>query len=242
MNQWNPRTFLGQLAEDTRGKFLTLGHPRRYAPDEVLARMGDRTTQVFVLLSGRVRVTAENEDGKVALLGIRIEGDLVGELSSLDNEPRSATISAAREPVDTRVIPQAEFRAFLDEHAEVALVITRSIGAKLRWATRRHIDFHQPVPVRLARVLYELAQHYGTRNGNGRRGTITLEPLTQPDLAAFVAAAEPSTQKAFAELRRHALIETGYRSVTIRDIDGLREFARLSTETGRGVGIADLRA
>lgn len=229
------------MTDGTREEFLALGHPRRYEPDEVLLRMGDRTTQVFVLLSGRVRVTAENEDGKVALLGIRIEGELVGELSSLDDEPRSATISAAREPVEARVIPQAEFRSFIDEHVDAALVITRNVSAKLRWATRRRIDFHQPVPVRLARVLYELAQQYGTNAENGaRQDTITLEPLTQPDLAAFVAAAEPSTQKAFAELRRHALIETGYRSVTIRDIIGLREFARLTSERGWGADVADL--
>ncbi|GAB3403069.1 Crp/Fnr family transcriptional regulator [Flindersiella endophytica] len=223
---WHTRSFLGQLDPESRLELLSLGAERCYEPDETLLREGDRTRQVYVLLTGRVRVTAENEDGKVALLAIRTYGELVGELACLDGEPRSATVTAdARETVHARVISHTDFRTFVRAHPEVGMAVSRSVGAKLRWATRRRIDFNEPVPRRLARVLHELAEQYGYARG----GKVTLEPYTQPDLAALVGAAQPTTQKALAGLRRAGLIDTGYRSVTIRSMVELSTFAGLAS-------------
>lgn len=222
---WHNRSFLGQLDPDSRTELLGLGVVRCYEPDETLLREGDRTRQLFVLLTGRVRVSAENEDGKVALLAIRTYGELVGELACLDGEPRSATVTAdARETVHVRVISHTDFRTFVRAHPDVGMAVSRSVGAKLRWATRRRIDFNEPVPRRLARVLHELAEQYGSACG----GRVTLEPYTQPDLAALVGAAQPTTQKALAGLRRAGLIDTGYRSVTIRNMVELSTFAGLA--------------
>jgi CRP/FNR family cyclic AMP-dependent transcriptional regulator len=223
---WHTRSFLGQLDPDSRLELLGLGVERSYEPDDTLLREGERTRQVYVLLTGRVRVTAENEDGKVALLAIRTHGELVGELACLDGEPRAATVTAdARETVQVRVISHADFRTFVGRHPEVGMAVSRSVGAKLRWATRRRIDFNEPVPRRLARVLHELAEQYGDTCG----GQVTLEPYTQPDLAALVGAAQPTTQKALAGLRRAGLIDTGYRSVTIRNMVELSTFAGLAS-------------
>jgi CRP/FNR family transcriptional regulator, cyclic AMP receptor protein len=224
-DDWHERSFLGQLEPAGRTLLLELGVDRSFEPDETLLHEGDRTRQVYVLLTGRVRVTAENEDGKIALLAIRTYGELVGELACLDGEPRSATVTAAREQVRVKVISHADFRAFVRTHPDVGMAVSRSVGSKLRWATRRRIDFNEPVPRRLARVLHELAEQYGNQN----EGRVTLEPYTQPDLAALVGAAQPTTQKALAGLRRAGLIDTGYRSVTIRDMVKLSSFAGLAT-------------
>lgn len=224
-NGWHAHSFLGQIDSDARTALLELGVDRSFESDETLLHEGDRTRQVYILLTGRVRVTAENEDGKIALLAIRTYGELVGELACLDGEPRSATVTAAREQVRVKVIPHADFRAFVRAHPDVGMAVSRSVGAKLRWATRRRIDFNEPVPRRLARVLHELAEQYGNTN----QGRVTLEPYTQPDLAALVGAAQPTTQKALAGLRRAGLIDTGYRSVTIRNMVELGSFAGLAS-------------
>jgi CRP/FNR family transcriptional regulator, cyclic AMP receptor protein len=54
---------------------------------------------VFVLRSGRVKVSAVASSGRQVLLAFRGPGDLVGELSALDERPRSASI-VALEPVE----------------------------------------------------------------------------------------------------------------------------------------------
>lgn len=74
-------------------------------------------------------------------------------------------------------------------------------GAKLRWATRRRVDFggHEAL-VRLARVFLELARSYGVPAGAGVEIAV---PLTQPELAGLVGAAEPTVHRALAHVLDH---------------------------------------
>ena len=89
------------------------------------------------------------------------------------------------------------------------------MGAKLRSATRRRVDFgSREVRIRLARVLLELTTAYGTAT---RDGVEIGVDLTQPELAALVGAAEPTVHRALAGFRRTGLVRTGYRRVVVLD-------------------------
>ncbi|GAB3403060.1 hypothetical protein GCM10027569_09790 [Flindersiella endophytica] len=125
------------------------------------------------------------------------------------------------------MIGQQAFRAFLGNHSDAGLAISRCVSAKLRWSTERRIDFTQPVPVRLARVLYELARQYGHLDPTG---VLILKPFTQSDWARFISASLPSVQIAFQQLREAGLVRTLYRQVVVTDPHGLHDFARLRTD------------
>jgi CRP-like cAMP-binding protein len=188
---------------------------------------GESSTHVVLLVDACVKVTGASDDGSVALLAIRVGGDLVGEMSSLDNQPRSATVTTAG-PAVVRVIKQADFHAFLQDYPDAAIAVSRSMGAKLRWATRRRVDFSgREVKVRLARVLVELAQSYGRGTS---QGIVIGIGLTQPELAALVGSAEPTIHKSLAEFRRMRLIETGYRRTKVVDLVALRIVAGIRDE------------
>ena len=119
---------------------LALGAQRLYEPGAVVLREGERGPHVLVLVKGYVKVTATSPEGYLSLLAIRTAGDLVGELASMDGEPRIATVTAAGR-VRARVVSQREFHQCLTHYPDVALAVSSSVGAKLRWATRRRIDF-----------------------------------------------------------------------------------------------------
>jgi CRP/FNR family transcriptional regulator, cyclic AMP receptor protein len=220
--RWHERTVLGQLPPAARDELLQLGTKRTYGPGYALVRHGEIGGDVFVLLSGRVKVMVPTEDGRTSLLAIRIEGELIGELGSLDDEPRSATVLTVRQTV-IRKISQRDFSAYLRDNPAAGVVLSRSVGAKLRWATRRRVDFNGPVELRLTRVLYELATLYGTRTG---AGVLVDTGLTQVELAGLIGAAEPSVQKAFAALRSEGLVSTGYRRYVVLDLPRLRSAAQ----------------
>jgi hypothetical protein len=60
---------------------------------------------------------------------------------------------------------QANFDEFLRTRPDAAAAVSRSVGAKLRWATQRRIDFSgYPVKTRVARVLLELAAVHSSRS------------------------------------------------------------------------------
>ena len=50
--------------------------------------------------------------------------------------------------------------------------------------------------------------------------------LSQQELAGFVGASRESVVRALATLRRDGFVETNRRSVVVRDVEGLRAYAR----------------
>ena len=210
------------LGEAAREDLLSLGNPREYLLDSVLMLEGDRTTEVMALVDGWAKVLGSTEDGGYALLSLRTGGDLVGEQAALDGSPRSATVISAGVTV-AQVISQQEFLRYLDRRPDAGLAVSRALSGKLRWATRRRVDFSGlPVMTRLARVLSELGRLYGRPSGTGIEFGYTL---TQPELAAMVGASEPSVHKALRQLRQDGIVMTGYRQVVITDPEALSMIA-----------------
>ena len=226
---WPPGSLLAGLAPATQQAFLRLGNETRHNAHQVLLREGEQSTHAFLLVDGCVKVTTTTENGAVTLVAIRVGGEIVGELGSLDEQPRSATVTSAGQ-LRSRAISQGALREFLIAHPDAALQMSRTIGTKLRGATRRRTDFGSyDARVRLARALVELANRYGRPRPSGLEIGVAL---TQPELAALVGAAEPTVHKILAGLRHQGVLDTGYRSTTVRDIEALRTLAGLTSSPG----------
>jgi CRP/FNR family cyclic AMP-dependent transcriptional regulator len=220
--RWPPSSLLGSLGETSRDRLLEQGTTRQYLAGQVLIREGDTTKFVIVLFDGVVKATGLTLDGKETLLAIRVGGDIVGEFAALDGAPRSSTVTTCGTVVG-RVIRQADFLSAMRRDAQLAEAVNRSVVAKVRSANARRVDFAgYDAPTRLTRVLRELAVRYGDRSGNR---VVIAWPLTQPELASLAAVAEPTAQKALRRLRERGVIDTGYRSLTIVDLDELNRIA-----------------
>ncbi len=211
---WPERTVLGALTNNSREALLSVGTLRQYPVGCRIIMEGDTSTYVVVLIDGWAKVVGASEEGGQALLALRSRGDLVGELAALDDQPRTASVISAGSVVGLE-IRQGEFLRLLAEHQDLSIAVTRALSAKLRWSTRRLIEFSGlSVGVRLVRVLSELASLDSQRTTDG----IELGfGLSQPELAAMVGASEPSVQRALHQLREKGVVETGYRRVIITD-------------------------
>ncbi|WP_372408228.1 Crp/Fnr family transcriptional regulator [Streptomyces luteireticuli] len=231
---WPARSLLGMLPEPARQELLGLGTEVRFDAGDVLLSEGAHDRHVLLLLSGFAKVTATLENGQVSLLAVRVGGETVGEMAAVDGVdgvdgddgvPRSATVTACG-PMAARVLQPAALRELLMRRPEVGMALTRIVSDRLRWANRRRMEFRgYPVKVRLARLLVEFAAAYGQPEHGG--GVVMGCGLTQPELAALTGAAETTVHKGLRELREEGLLETGYRSTTIRDLARLRRVAEL---------------
>jgi CRP-like cAMP-binding protein len=217
---------LGCLPADTRDDLLRLGTVQQFGSGEtILVEGASDSRDVYVLLEGSVKVVSNTEDGTAVLLSIRADGDLIGELASLDDSPRLASVITIRSCV-VRRIGQDPFLTFLTTHPDASLAVHRSVSAKLRNATWHRVEYgSSPVPIRLARLLIQLATQYGE---HGPEGIAIQLSLTHHELAALVAAREPSVQKALRSLRRDKVINTGYRRIFIRDWAALHSIAGIT--------------
>lgn len=91
----------------------------------VLCKEGDRGREFFVLVEGEVDVARNGR--KVAALG---PGDFVGEISLLEQTPRTATVTA-KTPLRFFVLTPREFQQVLDENPSVERKILRTLARRV---------------------------------------------------------------------------------------------------------------
>jgi CRP/FNR family cyclic AMP-dependent transcriptional regulator len=224
--EWPIGTLLSRLSVRSRADLLALGVARRVADGHILLREGGAGSHVVLLREALAKVTAATSNGRSTLLGIRVSGDVVGEMSAVSGEPRSATVTACG-PSWISVIPRRDFQPFLETHPDAAVQLTAMVSKRLRDSNRRRVDFASyPVKVRLARVIAEIASAHGTPT---QAGIVIAVPLSQPELASLCGAAEITVQKALRELREDGLVVTGYRRVAVLDLPRLLLAGELST-------------
>jgi CRP/FNR family transcriptional regulator, cyclic AMP receptor protein len=178
---------------------------------------GDVGRDVYVLTAGVVRVVVSAASGAETTLALRAGGDLVGEFAILDDLPRTATARAVGRVTAVR-IGRAAFDTLGKRHPEIKDVVTRHVVAKMRAETERHAaERVWEAPQRLAQVLYELAETYGQPTAAGE---IKL-PITQSALGSLAGVATSTAERTLKEFRQRGVIETGYGTIVVRDLDYL---------------------
>jgi CRP/FNR family transcriptional regulator, cyclic AMP receptor protein len=215
--------FLDALAPAEVDHLRTRGVLRRFPRGDALFHEREASDRVMLLVEGRVKVASTSEDGREAVLAFRGPGEVLGELSAIDGQPRSAGVVAV-DPVEALVIPSADFRAFLERSPAAALWILTRLVARLREADRKRAEFGASDTIgRVAARLVELAADYGrVQPGGGVR--IDL-PITQEELASWVGSSREGVNKALHTLRGLRWVETERRAITVLDMDALRQRA-----------------
>ncbi len=216
--------FWTSLTPAERKDFEAHSTVRRWARGDVLFHQGDDSDWIAVLQSGRIKASSFAANGAEVVLAIRGPGSLLGELSAVDREPRSATLQAL-DPVQALVMPFAQFEAFLLGHARVAYLLMRMLAERLRDADRKRIEFGaQDTTGRVAARLIELAERFGTPTADGEIH-IAL-PLSQEELAGWVGSSREAVSKSLGVLRAAGEIRTSRLSVIVVDLAALQKRSR----------------
>src|SRR3954452_8057962 len=126
--------------------------PERLRAGEWLWRQGDPGDSLYVVLTGRLEVVLETQEGGQApflrVLRIVGRGQAVGELALLTDSTRSASVRARRDSELLRVSREA-FERLLNERPAFAVALTRVLGRQLREATSTVVE-QDPVPGTIA--------------------------------------------------------------------------------------------
>src|SRR6266581_3383103 len=92
---------------------------------KVLARQGEAGHEFVILLEGEAEVA---RDGKV--IAVRGPGDYIGEIALLDNQPRTATVTAKTD-VAAEVLNRAEFSSLLADAPELSSKLMATLARRL---------------------------------------------------------------------------------------------------------------
>ena len=108
-----------------------------FADGQVIVRQGEIGSDMYIIVSGEVRVlmSAESRDDQVEVAR-RIAGDYVGEVSIINQEPRMATLIADG-AVRGLCLGQKQFESILRERPETGLAMMRTLCQRLKEASER---------------------------------------------------------------------------------------------------------
>ncbi|MEO1055457.1 MAG: Crp/Fnr family transcriptional regulator [Actinomycetota bacterium] len=187
---------------------------------------GDRSDAVFAVVSGRVRIVVTLVTGAELLLGLKLPGEVFGELSALDGRPRAAAAYSYGDAVVAR-LPSVEFLDALEDVPELALTVLRELSSMLRRANvRLQARNSNRTVVRAGHLLLELVDIVRRHGDAGATASVVI-PIRQSDLADWIGATREATARALGEFRKQGCVETGRGKITVVDVDALESFVEL---------------
>jgi CRP/FNR family transcriptional regulator, cyclic AMP receptor protein len=99
---------------------------RELKDGEVLLPEGSRDSNLHVIIAGHVEVVQTSDEQGRRLLYRLAPGDLVGELSFMDDEPRYAALIASG-PTEVLVLARSDFATLIERSPRVIYKVMRAI-------------------------------------------------------------------------------------------------------------------
>ena len=161
----------------------------------VLFEEGAEPGEFYLVLSGRVAIVQESDDGRESLLAVLGPGELFGEMGFLDGYNRSAQARALEEST-VLMVPYTELRLLYENNPAALWSAVQLLARRLRAMDRALSDtVFLDVMGRTAKRLLGMA---------GDRDEFEM-PLTQEELASMVGASRERVNKAI-----HAFAKLGW--------------------------------
>jgi CRP-like cAMP-binding protein len=198
-------SIFGDLDGSTLAALEQITEVRDFSPGTVIVSQEEAGDSLFVLVRGKVKVVLYGDSGREVILSIfKAPGDFFGEMSLLDDEPRSATVIAA-ERSRLLVLSRRGFQAHLAAHPKTALRVLTELSRRLRRADEvignlALLDVYG----RLAGKLRELARAEGEEREDG---ILIRQRPTQAEIAAMIGTSRETVSRALSELARRGYLE-----------------------------------
>jgi CRP/FNR family transcriptional regulator, cyclic AMP receptor protein len=213
----------GSLAADDLAAVAPLLKRKRFAPDQLVFSRGDRADELYIIVSGRMKLSVLAPDGRELTFRTAGPGEVVGEIATLDGSTRSADMTAIRDS-ELLVLARKSLASLLQSRPAFGLEVIHFLCRRLRDTSEQLESIAlYPVEARLARLLLALAGQAGQQPAAPARADVSLA-ITQTELATMLAASRPKVNGAMRRLEKDGAIRRRGARMSC-DLDKLREVA-----------------
>jgi CRP/FNR family cyclic AMP-dependent transcriptional regulator len=206
------------LEPDELARFGELLREKSYPKGSVILFEDDPGDALFVVRAGRVKVVLVAEDGREVILGLLGVGEHFGELSLIDDQPRSAHVIAMEEST-LLVLRRDDFRRRVEQNPSVAWSLLTELSRRLRRADGKIGSLVLlDVPGRIARMLLDAADE--------GKNELIEKPLTHQTIAHLIGASRETVSRAMREFQDSGWITTDRRRIRLADRAALEKRAQ----------------
>ena len=216
-------TILDVLAERDRQFLLDQCQRKHYSKGEYLFSKGDEGSWVLLIHEGMVEISVTSINGRKSILALMEPGEMLGEISLLDRQPRSAD-AVAKTDVSGMVIHSHTMLSFLHNNPDSCMSIIETLCKRVRNASDMfETQSLTNAGARLARTLIRIADKWGTSDQHGH---ITIDQtLSQSDLGDFAGIARENANRYIKTWTRDELLRVDQGVITLIDRDKLMVIA-----------------
>jgi CRP/FNR family cyclic AMP-dependent transcriptional regulator len=192
---------------------------QHYKKNTTLFHIYDPGNALFILKNGLVKITIEDQSGREIILRMLYPTDFFGEMSLIDDMPRSATVSTL-EPSDAMLIYRDSFINLIEKNPKILLNMTVVLSRRLRRVNEliRSLAFHD-VYGKVARVLLNLAREKGRVTDDG---TVIDLRLTQQELAELAGMSRETMTRTLRDFQQAGCVRIESGIITILEIGMLQ--------------------
>ncbi|HEY3908716.1 MAG TPA: Crp/Fnr family transcriptional regulator [Stellaceae bacterium] len=205
---------LGKLSSSEIDALLTYSRVERHAAGQEIFAKGSPGNSMMLVLRGKVRISSISLAGKEIVLNIINPGEIVGEIALLDGGERSGDATAITD-CELLVLNRRDFMPFLENHADLCLMLIRILCQRLRQTSEQVEDLQfRHLEARVAKALLHLAEH--TEQRDVHSAALQLH-LSQTELGHIVGSSRESVNKQLQIWHKAGLIDLAKGSILIRD-------------------------
>ncbi|HZO99030.1 MAG TPA: Crp/Fnr family transcriptional regulator [Terriglobia bacterium] len=200
--------------------FSQISHQTTYPPEATLFVEGQSPRGVYLLCSGKVKLSTSSRDGKVLILKMAGPGDMLG-LSAVIAGCEYELTAETAVPCQVNFVPREPFLDILERYGEAGLRSAQALSREFQSAYR---DIHDLILARSsAGKLAKLLLSWTPSSDRNSKEIRVTSGLTHEEMAQMIGASRETVTRLLSDLRKKQLIRLEGSTLVIRNRNALEE-------------------
>lgn len=203
-----------RLDDDSLENISQIVSTRVYNKGEVILLEEDTGNNLYLIKSGRVKVTRINSDGDEVILTMLGEGEFFGEMAIFGGVTRSANVSAL-EKSEVLILTRQDFLSLLKKHPDISVYLLEEMASRLRKSDQLIKDLslsnaEHKIAMSIVRLSEEL--------GKIKQGQVEIEDFPyQKDIANMAGTSRETVSRTLKKFEKKGYIDKKGRKLIIFD-------------------------
>lgn len=201
-----------EVEPDELERIASLLTPKECRKDQHIVTQDEPGDALYIIARGRVKVVLFGDNGREVILTILKAGEFFGEMSLVDDQPRSANVIAC-DDAQVLILKREAFNNHLLNSPKTALNVMAELSRRLRRADEiignlATLDVYG----RVAHIMIDLAKKDGEET---EEGILIRERPTQQDIASMIGTSRETVSRVLSEFQRRGFVEMRGREILL---------------------------
>ncbi len=196
-----------------------------YPKGSLLFVEGEQPRGIFILCSGRAKLTTSSSEGKVLIVRIAEPGEVLGVSATILGKAYEVSAETI-EPSQLNFIKREDFLKFLDAHPEATMHTAQQLSEKYHSAQReiRSLGLAQTTGEKLAKLLLDWCAQNGETTPKGIRLKVLL---THEEMAQMIGTTRETVTRLLSDFKRRKILDVKGSTVVVLSRNALTEMVSI---------------